>query len=45
MQESWVRLKMSAVSPGITYNDLNRLDVFEFFTIYTEQLKKQQPND
>lgn len=39
---SWVRIKMAVSSPGLSYKDLNALDIFEFFSIYAESQRKNK---
>jgi len=42
-QASWVRIKLAVASPGLSYTDLNALDIFEFFSIYAEIQRKNKP--
>lgn len=34
---------MSVVAPGLTYSEIGRLDIFEFFTLLREVQKRNKP--
>lgn len=42
IEKAWVKLKMAVISPGLNYTEINKLDIFEFFTVLEEvQLKNK----
>lgn len=42
---SWTRTKMAVAGPGIPYGDLIKMDIFEFFQVYTEKLAQSKKRD
>lgn len=36
LEAAWVRLRIEVASSGIAYQEVNRLDIFEFFNILRE---------
>lgn len=43
IETAWVKLKMAAISPGLNYTEINKLDIFEFFAVLEEVQRKNKP--
>lgn len=40
IEEAWVSLKKSVTSPGLTYSEVSRMDIFDFFTVLRDMQRK-----